>query len=364
MGNNSIFTSFLSVVTILGFFFIPSTQLIRQSVAGAKMGVKSSVSDSVSNFPQRKCPNNSDPLYNRQQLLDKFEVALKKSIPEYSKYPDISRGFFVYDLSDPVNKHIMPTDCINFINNHVYHFSVVYFPFSQSHIAILEDGKVKLFKSINCKGSKDELETVISYVDNKLKNNTSKDEVLTRLKNYRRYGQYVATDEHRLACNTGERIPENADKLYPRWKTLEQFSAVLKSTMSEKIRTQYSPFFIDEARASGFFIFDLTEPSNKQTSLLERVEFKNNHVYHFAYIDLPFSFSNIAVLENGKMKFFKSINCGGKGDSLEAVINYINERMKNDATKDEVIQRIKDYRKYGVYASYNGSSTPQCEDVR
>src|SRR5690606_37719196 len=120
-------------------------------------------------------------------------------------------------------------------------------------------------------------------------------------------------------------------KLYNRGNVLGQFADVLRSSVSEEVKEQLSwQFFVEEERANGFFIWDLTEPSNKQTSLLERVEFKNNHIYHFAFIDAPFSFSNIAILEDGKLKIFKAINCKGKSDSLQDVVAYLNGKLKND----------------------------------
>jgi hypothetical protein len=95
--------------------------------------------------------------------------------------------------------------------------------------------------------------------------------------------------------------------------------------------------------------------------MLERIEFKNNHVYHFASIDSPFSFSNIAVLEDGKLKIFKAVNCEGKGDSLEDVIRYLNDRVKQDPRRNEIINQVRNFREYGVYVSDNDLSKPQCE---
>ena len=316
------------------------------------------------------CPENPDRLYDRQKILDQFDSILKASIPEYVKYPALTGGFFIYDLTDPSNKyrsqtpHAPAEGCINFIDKHVYHFSVVYFPFSKSHIAILENGKPKVFNSINCEDSSDKLEDVVRYTSKMLENDKNRDDVIVRLKNYRRYGFYRTTDERRVSCDMAEKIPENSDKLYDRRDTLKQLSDILRSSAPELIRKYYPPFFVEGAKANGFFIYDLTEPSNRQTSLLERVNFKNNHAYHFAYIDLPFSFSNIAILEDGKMKIFKAINCEGKGDTLQDVVDYLSQKFKADKNKEETIDRVKTYRKYGVYASFNGLSTPQCEEVR
>lgn len=315
-----------------------------------------------------QCRENSDSLYGKQKTLEKFDGILKSSIPGYAQFPQ--QRFFVYDLTNPQNYYISATSsyqefgCINFRNNHIYHFSPVELSDSKSHIGFLKDGKLKVFESVNCEHSNDNLEKAINYANETLKNDKNRDEILTRLKNYRRYGFYFTVDDYRVSCNYDKEIPENSDKLYDRWKVLNQLSDVLRNSVSEKVKEQLSwRFLTEESRASGFFVYDLTEPSNKQTSLLERVEFKNNHIYHFAFIDAPFSFSNIAVLEDGKLKIFKAINCKGKGDSLEDVISYLTEKLKKDKNKDKIIKRVKNYRSYGIYTSFNGLSTPQCEEV-
>lgn len=311
----------------------------------------------------QRCPVNPDNQYDRQLILNQFNDILKMSVPEYVAYPNLSEGFFIYDLTDPSNKYTSPTDCINFVNNHIYYFSVVYIPFSRSHIAILANRSLKVFNLGNCKDSKDKLEDVLSYIQQQLKNDKNKEDIINRVKNYRRYGKYLTDDEFAVRCERSSKIPENPDKLYVRWKILERFAQVLDSFAPELTRPHYSRFFVEESRANGFFIYDLTEPANKQTSLLERVDFKNNHIYHFAYIDSPFSFSHIAILEDGKLRVFRGVNCQGKGDKIEDVISYLNKRLKHDKNKDEIINQVKNYRKYGVYASFDGSSVPRCEAV-
>lgn len=315
----------------------------------------------------RACPKNSDPMYDRQLMLKKLNRILKTRIPFYDEFPRM--GYFVFDLTDPSNSYkserngLGEEGCINFINNHVYHFSAGDLHSSKSQIAILEDGELRVFNSINCDGSKEKLDDVLEYVSRKLKAGSDKDDTITRLKYYRRYGIYQTVDSTAYSCSK-EVIPENSDKLYSRSTILKQFLEVLIYSRPTVFQRGFPYVFIEESRAVGFFIYDLTEPSNKQTSLLERIEFKNNHVYHFAHIDLPFSFSNIAVLENGQVKIFRTINCDGKGDSLKDVVSYLNEELKGDKNKDDIIQRVNNYRRYGVYVSLNGLSTPQCELVK
>jgi hypothetical protein len=175
------------------------------------------------------CSENPDSLYNREKILERFDKILKTNISDYAEYPSTARGFFIYDLTDPTNNYLTWGDCINFISNHVYYFSVVYFAFSQSQIAVLENGDVKFFNSINCQDSKDKLENVISYLSRKLKNDKNKEEILTRVKNYRRYGWHRTVDEFRVGCNSDIRIPENPDKFYDRWKVLVEMADFIDS---------------------------------------------------------------------------------------------------------------------------------------
>jgi hypothetical protein len=154
-----------------------------------------------------KCKENPDNLYNRQKILEQLANLLSSSIPKYKKYfPDFyvenesAGGFFIYDLTDISNKDISTTDCIKFQNNHVYHFSPYYIPFSFSHILILEDGNLKIFKSINCEGKGDRLEDVVTYLNEKLKDDKNKDEIISRVKNYRKYGSYWTDDDVHVYC--------------------------------------------------------------------------------------------------------------------------------------------------------------------
>jgi hypothetical protein len=155
-----------------------------------------------------QCSNNADNRYDRQVFLEKLNSTLKNSIPVYAQFP--SRGFFVYDLNDPTNKYVpaqyaKADACIRFINNHVYHFAPVEFIFSESHVAVLEDGHLKIFKSINCKDSNEHLTDVIAYLEKRLKKDRDREELLSRLRDYRAYGFYMNTDSTRVPCEVGEK---------------------------------------------------------------------------------------------------------------------------------------------------------------
>jgi hypothetical protein len=138
---------------------------------------------------KNECPANSDKLYDRKRIIKQLGKILNKSIPEncwrkygFTESGNSPTGFFIYDLTDTSNKAINSTDCIEFKKNHVYHFAPFDYIFSLSHIAILENGKLKIFKSVNCKDTDDRLKDVVAYLDQRLVNDKNKDEILERVK--------------------------------------------------------------------------------------------------------------------------------------------------------------------------------------
>ena len=350
-------------VNLIFIFILMGCSTVICSDRLSKKKIEVNLLDSLSFV---ECSPNSDPMYERKSVFNKIHQILRKSSPGY-KENSVS-GFFVYDLINPTNNSrsmqypFFREGCVNFINNHIYHISPIKLGKSVSSIIVLENGEIKTFDSLNCTSGKHSIKDVLDYVGEKLKNDKDKESIFTRIKHYRRYGVYLSTDfPQYFRCDQGER-PPNKDKLYSRFRILREFGDLIESQTLKNLKRNYLPYSFEESRVAGFFIYDLTEPSNRQTSMLERVEFKNNHIYHFADIDLPFSFSNIAVLEDGKIKIFKTINCEGKGDSLEDVVAYLNEKLKDDRNKDEIIKRLNNYREYGVYAAYDGLSKPQCEE--
>jgi hypothetical protein len=54
-------------------------------------------------------------------------------------------------------------------------------------------------------------------------------------------------------------------------------------------------------------------------------------------------------LKGGEVKIFKAVNCPEKGDKIEDVIKYIKDSLPAREVNQELIDRVKDYRKYGVY---------------
>jgi hypothetical protein len=155
-----------------------------------------------------RCKPNSDPLYIRSRVLDELANLLNESIPEYSKgFPkgfhsdsEIAFGFFVVDLTNPANKQMTSQECVDFINEHVYHVAPDDSYYSLSQIVILEEGKLKVFKSVNCPPRGDRLEDAISYVSAKLARDKQRDEIIDRVRNYRKFGCYGSLHHAASIC--------------------------------------------------------------------------------------------------------------------------------------------------------------------
>ena len=152
---------------------------------------------------------------------------------------------------------------------------------------------------------------------------------------------------------------DNPDTLYSRQKTLERFAEILNMSVFGTKKTDFE-FDVKDERPGRFTVYDLSEPPNKGIPLGKCINFLNNHVYHFSPMEKRYSFSHIAILENGDMKVFKSINCKGRGDSLEGVMSYLNEKLKGDKNKETILNRVKNYRKYGIYTTVD-TPTLECE---
>jgi hypothetical protein len=158
---------------------------------------------------------------------------------------------------------------------------------------------------------------------------------------------------------TGKCSKENSDSLYSRQGILEQLVETLNISVFGTRKNDFE-FDVEDERPGRFTVYDLTEPPNKGIPIGKCINFINNHVYHFSPMEKRFSFSHIVVLENGNLKVFKSINCKGKGDSLEDVISYLNEKLKDDKNRGAILNRVKNYRKYGIYTTVD-TPTLQCK---
>lgn len=153
----------------------------------------------------------STKTYDKKDVLRKFNMVLNNSAPEYKKIVDggfsnmedgVTIGYTVYDLTDTtnINKKI-PTDTITgieFKEGHFYHFVPAIFSMSFSNIAYLENGNIKIFESINCLDKGTTLDEVMNFAKEKLKGHKDEKAILTNIKNYRQFGNYLTEDNYSL----------------------------------------------------------------------------------------------------------------------------------------------------------------------
>jgi len=150
------------------------------------------------------------------------------------------------------------------------------------------------------------------------------------------------------------------DNGYNKKEILSQFGKILSNLAPTYKRLDGRGFYVEgECQLTGAFIIDLSDTTNRETNLNECVKFLEGHVYHFAPIRENNSYSNIAILADGNVKMFKAINCPETGDKLNEVIEYVQKSgVKRD---DPLLDRIKNYRKYGVYLKVDELSEFQCK---
>jgi hypothetical protein len=116
-----------------------------------------------------------------------------------------------------------------------------------------------------------------------------------------------------------------------------------------------------ECQLVGAFICDITDILNKETTLNECIALQEGHICHFSPMRQTYSYSNIAILINGKVKSFKAINCPGKGDKIEDVIQYAKDSLPSILGQSALINRLKHYRKYGVYLRVDEQTEFKCK---
>lgn len=188
----------LQVITLL-ILFLP---------LGAAVSLRSPVLATSTHQDKAACAQNPDALYDRHQVLTSLAEILNDSAPTYRKYEprgleivnDKPRRFFVYDLTDLSNTGTPLGSCVQLLNKHVYHVAPLYLPYSFSHIVFLDDGQLKVFRSVNCDRG-DRIESVLNYLQANLPDNGRKNEILARVKAYRDHGLYVTTDDRVVRCD-------------------------------------------------------------------------------------------------------------------------------------------------------------------
>ena len=147
-----------------------------------------------------------------------------------------------------------------------------------------------------------------------------------------------------------------------RKEILVKFANVLNSlVLNYKAKDDEGLFDKENCRLIGTFIWDITDTLKKETSTENCIEFKEGHIYHFAPIRKRDSYSNIAIITGDEVKIFKAVNCPGKGDRIEDAIQYIRSYLPNTTDKESIIERVINYRNYGVYTKTDEQSEFKCK---
>jgi hypothetical protein len=153
-----------------------------------------------------------------------------------------------------------------------------------------------------------------------------------------------------------------SDSSYQKRIILDTIANFLNESIPGYKQVNKIGFYVsDENRCGGFFVYDLTDTLNNSILKRDSFTFTNNHVYHFASTSMPWSISNILILENGHMKIFKAINCEDKGDKISDVLNYVLNKPSLQSGNKGIDDRIKNFRNYGRYIMTDIHSSLNCD---
>jgi ankyrin repeat protein len=201
--------------------------------------------------------------------------------------------------------------------------------------------------------------TALTYAQ---KNNDAK--IVLAIETFRKFGESALNKEQRITqLNAIKRCTDTSDKSYERAKVLEQFAQIINDSIRQNRSYQRRNYYVNgDEQVVGFFVDDLTDSSNKE-SFSQCVNLINNHIYHFAPYYITHSFSNIAILEDGKLKIFKAINCDNSKDSIDEVLSYLNQKSVNEKNIDEIISRVRNYRKDQPYHRVDPMASLRCQDL-
>lgn len=115
---------------------------------------------------------------------------------------------------------------------------------------------------------------------------------------------------------------------------------------------------IDPKRGSyptAFFTHNLIETLASPLKLDEILN--KNGVFHFASTDARASYSNIAVIKDGSMVLFKSLNCDNSGSTMEELLDYL---AFNTSYDNKLLATLSQYRTHGVYVAIDPMSHVDC----
>ncbi len=155
---------------------------------------------------------------------------------------------------------------------------------------------------------------------------------------------------------------DNSDDLYDRQQIFNQLADMLNTSIPEyKARLGFG-FRVENEEPVGFGIYDLTDTSNKYLDENDCVNFIEGHVYNVFPIFHPFSFNHVVILESKVLTNFNSINCIDRGNTIEEVFDFLNQKFSNSSpNREAVLERVKNYREFGKYLRIDPLSRVLCK---
>ena len=153
----------------------------------------------------------NDSPYKNEYVLNEIVKTLNLLIPDYYISKE-GKGFYItdecrisacnlWDMVDTLNQRKDYDDCVILKEGHIYHFAPMENICSFSSIAVLKNGKVKIFKKVNCpENGGDKIDDVINFIRSYLPINKETEEIIKKVRNYRHYGYYINTDYDLFYC--------------------------------------------------------------------------------------------------------------------------------------------------------------------
>lgn len=142
---------------------------------------------------------------------------------------------------------------------------------------------------------------------------------------------------------------------------------ILSNKLNKMIPTYKSnygknKFYVRDGHSGQFNVVDLTDTLNISRAW-EKINFKKGHVYHYFPNKYEYSISNLLYIdETGNLFFYQALNCDN-GFKIENVLIELNERLPNDSKKNQTLENVKNYRKFGKYLKSGYGSNIKCEDI-
>lgn len=158
------------------------------------------------------------------------------------------------------------------------------------------------------------------------------------------------------------RCSKNADKRYKREIVLPQMAEALNNSIPEyKNRFHQSSFSVVNNDPRGFFIYDLSDTTNKIMESGHCIKLIDQHIYHFSPFRYPYDLSHIAYLHDGEVKIFGPVDCTNRGSRLQEVLHYLQKNLADNSNKDILLERVREHRKYGIYYKIDPMAQSLCK---